>query len=246
MICPPIRCAFGMLAILLMSATATASGVPDIRVPDTWAAPNLFGTVAMQVNQTPYDSKWERAGIGRRGPVPPSDRRRAGPPSFLDLEKVQSDINRRVSFRADPSHLDAGDAWSPASRTLARRSGDCEDYAIAKGQSLLALGFPPKDIYLVIGKHLRLKTAHAILAVRVDSAFWILDNLSRQVVRADRFRNFSPVITFSADRKWVHGYERRSFRRLANTQSRAPGGSADRLFTAKISRSPFPPARLLR
>lgn len=223
--CLSIRCAFAILAFLL--APAAGAAAPVARVSDARAAPHLFGTIALPVTRTPYDAKWARAGISSRRPVYLSDRMRTGSALYLDLAKVNSAINRRVSFRADSSRHEGGDAWSPASRTLARGAGDCEDYAIAKGQSLLALGFPAEDIYLVIGKHLALRSAHAVLAVRVDADFWILDNLSKQVVRADQFRNFVPVITFSADRKWIHGYRSQALRRLADSPARSPIGSAD-------------------
>lgn len=216
---------------LAMSAPLYAAPL-DRKSPDVWAAPHLFGTFALQVARTPYDAKWRLAGIGSRGSFS-----RAAAPVLRDLTRVQRDVNRRVSFRADSPGLGSGDAWSTAAITLARGSGDCEDYAIAKGQSLLALGFLPQSLYLVIGHDLTARSAHAVLVVRVGAKFWVLDNRSSQVVDADRFGDFSPIITLSANRKWVHGYKRGARPRLIIARARSLDLPTNRLSAVKVAQA---------
>lgn len=227
----PLWCAFGVPAFFAVF-TPLYAATPDV------TAPNFFGTMALHVTQTPYDSKWRYAGISSSGPIS-----RAARPALRDLATVQQDINHRVSYRADSPLLGAGDAWSTAAETLARGFGDCEDYAIAKGQALLALGFLPQDLYLVIGNDLALRSAHAILVVHASAKFWVLDNLSNHVVNADQFDNFSPVITLSVDRKWVHGYERGARQRLVNVRAQSLDLPTDRISAIKIAQSTIPSAR---
>lgn len=226
----PIWCAISATAIILAATPLCASSV-NATVPAASSAPNLFGTIALPVAKTALDAKWRHAGFGRRGPSISAEF------GLSDLANVQRDINRRLSFRADSPRVSAGDYWSTAANTLARGSGDCEDYAIAKGQSLVALGFPARDLFLVIGNDLALRSAHAILVVRLGGKFWVLDNLANHVIAADQFRNFSPVITLSADRKWVHGYDRSRSQRPAYASSRSLGLGSDRLAAITVAQT---------
>lgn len=226
----PIWRALGVLAFLSVAAPLYAAS-PDTKVANAWAAPNLFGSVALRVTKTPYDAKWRHAGISRKSPS------KAARPAWRDLATVQREINRRISYRADSQLRGAGDAWSTAASTLALGSGDCEDYAIAKGDSLLARGFLPEDLYLVIGNDLLLRSAHAILVVRIGAKFWVLDNLASQVVSADDFQNFSPIITLSGNRKWVHGYKLGSGRPVYQARQRSTGLPTDRISAVRVAQS---------
>ena len=123
---------------------------------------------------------------------------------------------------------------------MSRGVGDCEDYAIAKAQALLKLGFRAQDLYLVIGNARKLNSYHAILIVRFGGKFWVLDSLSNEVIDANLFRNFDPIITLSADRKWIHGYVKGATQHLTNLarmKSRRPPVSA--LSTVLIAQSTF-------
>ncbi len=236
----PIWCAVSASAFLAMSAPLFAASLD--KGTNAWAVPNLFGTVALPVTRTPYDAKWRHAGFGSPGPFSTLDKNGA-PPSLQALAMVHRDVNRRVTYRADSSRLNAGDTWSTAANTLARGSGDCEDYAIAKGKALLALGFPPQDLYLVIGNYLTLRSAHAILVVRVGARFYVLDNLSGQVVDAEQFRSFSPVMTLSANRKWLHGYERGARPHPVNAPPPSLDLPTERIWAIKVAQFATPTAR---
>lgn len=208
------RCALGA-GMLFACITPLSAAPTQPTTPSDWASPNLFQSVALPVPTTLYDSQWRRAWAGGRGPVATRATNGAEPTALAQLAIVHRDVNQRVSYRADLPGLSVGDSWSTAGATLARGSGDCEDFAIAKAQGLLALGFRPQDLYLVIGNDRNQKARHAILVVRAQSKFWVLDNLSNKVIDADLFRHFDPIITLSADRKWVHGYRKGARERVA-------------------------------
>lgn len=215
------RCALG--AGLLFACIAPLSAAPpQPAYQDNMANPNFFHTVALQVPNTPYDAKWRQAWVGALGPVATYTRGDAEPAALAQLTNVQRNANHRVSHRADPLGLGAGDSSSTGRNTLARESADCEDYAIAKVKPLLALGFRPQDLYLVIGDDRNLMARRAIMVVRSHGKFWVLDSLSSEVVDADLFRDFDPIITLSADRKWVHGYVKGAGERFTTSQRRRP------------------------
>lgn len=233
----PVRCAYSVF-LIIASAAPICAEVPIPRASSVSSAPDLFGTIALPVATTALDAKWRHARFGGRGPST-----RTAQPRLSDLASVQQAINRRLSFRTDPPQVNGGDSWSTAANTLARGSGDCEDYAIAKGQSLVALGFPARDLFLVIGNDLTLRSAHAILVVRLGGRYWVLDSLAGQVVEAEQFRNFSPVITFSGDRKWVHGYDRSKRPRVEYAAARTPDLGTDRLSAIKVAQTAVPKPR---
>jgi predicted transglutaminase-like cysteine proteinase len=99
------------------------------------------------------------------------------------------------------------DRWSGAAETLSRGVGDCEDYAITKLQLLKALGFSEDDLYLSIVKDLVRRADHAVLVVRVDGRFVVLDNNVDRLVDPQEVADYRPVITYAASGKaWLHGY----------------------------------------
>ena len=215
------RCAFGA-GLLFACITPLVAAPPQSAYQGDWANPNFFHTIALPVPTTPYDAKWRQAWAGGFGPVAASTRGDAEPAALAQLASVQRNADHRVSDRADPRGLGAGDPSLMGRNTSARESADCEDYAIAKVKPLLALGFRPQDLYLVIGDDGILMARRAILVVRAQGKFWVLDSLSSAVVDADLFRDFDPIITLSADRKWVHGYAPGAHERLATSQRRRP------------------------
>ncbi len=122
------------------------------------------------------------------------------------LVLVNRSINHMISFRPDSSSWGVTDRWSGAAETLGRSSGDCEDFAITKMQTLAAAGISPKDLYLVVGKDLTRRSDHAVLVVRDGGKFWVLDNGSDEVIADEMYRDFRPVMTLNANGRWLHGY----------------------------------------
>jgi predicted transglutaminase-like cysteine proteinase len=89
---------------------------------------------------------------------------------WRQLETVQGDINARVGYRTDLALYGAEELW-----TVADRQGDCEDYALAKRQALLALGWPVSSLRLAVctvpgGE------GHAVLSVDTNRGVYVLDN----------------------------------------------------------------------
>lgn len=99
-------------------------------------------------------------------------------------------------YKEDIKNWNAAEFWETPYEFL-KKSGDTEDFAIAKYFLLKAAGVPVDDMQIIA---VRLKSlgniGHAILAVRSDSASTlILDNRSPAVVDAKLVKNeFKPVL----------------------------------------------------
>ena len=194
----------------LMTAPATtfamprAAPLPSAPAPRA-GQPDIFGSVAMAVGRTPLDAKW--AAIARSAPAPimsASFLRSARLASALQqAEMVNRWINNRLRFVDDRQ---GRDSWAPASQSLQRGAGDCEDYAIAKMQLLEAAGFDRHAMFLVIARDLVRQADHAVLAVRVGSDLMVLDNMTDRVLPSSEVSDYRPIMSFNAYGRWTHGY----------------------------------------
>lgn len=96
-------------------------------------------------------------------------------------------INRAVDLAISPASDEAQwqvpDRWSAPLDTLRSGRGDCEDYAIVKYAALLAAGIPESDMKIVILTNAFPSEDHAVLAVRVEGEWLILDNRRLALVR---------------------------------------------------------------
>ena len=124
------------------------------------------------------------------------------------LATVNGWFNRRIAFRDDQETWQEGDHWASPMELLDKGQGDCEDYAIAKYFSLLALGTPASRLRLV---YVRLQAgagsegqAHMVLAYypQPGAEPLILDNLVTSVRPASRRPDLTPVFSFNSEGLW--------------------------------------------
>lgn len=96
-------------------------------------------------------------------------------------------INRAVDLAirpvSDETQWGVQDHWSDPLETLRSSSGDCEDYAIVKYVALLAAGLSKDAVKIVVLRNRLPNEDHAVLAVRTDSQWLILDNRTLTLVR---------------------------------------------------------------
>lgn len=90
---------------------------------------------------------------------------------FNDLATVNKLVNDAIS----PKH-DSADIWSPNAS-----AGDCEDYALAKRQQLIDLGWAPSQLLIAVVEDPSLG-AHAVLIARTDRGDLVLDNLTDEIL----------------------------------------------------------------
>jgi len=171
--------------------------------------PDVFGSVALSVGRTPLDQRWRNVARQRVGGAPAAYAASLRARGELErVEAVNRYVNDRVQFVDDSRQYGRADLWAAASDTLRRGRGDCEDYAIAKLQMLRAAGVSDRDLYLVIAKDLVRRADHALLVVRAGGRMLVLDNGTNRILDADDISDYRPVLTFSANGAWTHGYRR--------------------------------------
>jgi predicted transglutaminase-like cysteine proteinase len=106
-------------------------------------------------------------------------------------------INRAINLAIIPTsdlvQWGVVDRWSAPLETFTTRRGDCEDYAIAKYVALQAAGVAPEDIELVVVRNTDTNENHAVVAVRLDGTWVILDNRRLALVPAREIRRATPL-----------------------------------------------------
>lgn len=132
-----------------------------------------------------------------------------GRDELTQLRQINEFFNRRIQFHDDVAIWGETDYWASPLETLDRGQGDCEDYAIAKYFSLLAVGMPVSKLRLVyvraqIGGPNGAVQAHMVLAYYAAAGAepLILDNLITEVRPASRRPDLAPVFSFNSEGLW--------------------------------------------
>jgi predicted transglutaminase-like cysteine proteinase len=110
----------------------------------------------------------------------------------------------RVKYVNDNRNYGQEDYWATLFEFLGRERGDCEDYAIAKYETLRELGWPAKSLRLVVVRDTKLDLNHAILAVYTNEGIYIADNQTKSLVNASSIRHYRPIYSINEDGWWLH------------------------------------------
>ena len=122
--------------------------------------------------------------------------------AMTQLRLVNRAINK-FRYVEDYANWQRADYWATPLQFL-DRSGDCEDFAIAKYMALRELGIPSRDMRIVILRDHARHAMHAVLAVYVDGRPYILDNLRDAVVAADNIMTYEPIYSINEQGWWLH------------------------------------------
>ena len=110
------------------------------------------------------------------------------------LGEINRAINLAIKPVGDLAAHGKTDVWSSPLETLGSRSGDCEDYAIAKFAALLEAGISPENLRLMVVRDSVRSDDHAVVAAKLDGEWLVLDN-RRLVMLADtQLANYSPLL----------------------------------------------------
>jgi len=126
------------------------------------------------------------------------------------LQVVNQFFNQRIAFVTDHVVWGQEDHWASPLEALAKGRGDCEDYAIAKYASLLAVGVAPARLRLVYVRArmpagtVPASQAHMVLAYHANPGDEpvILDNLVSEVLPASARADLTPIFSFSSEGLW--------------------------------------------
>jgi len=167
---------------------------------------DFLASKRLPVRHTSFTNAWQRVRNGGlpRAPLPcllgaprPPRPCHPGRSQYLD--------QRPHSLRRRPETVRTADYWASARDTLRQRAGDCEDIAIAKMQLLAGLGVSRSDMYLTIARDLARNADHALLVVRLDDRYWLLDNATDRLLDASEAHDYRPIMS-SIQTAMLHGY----------------------------------------
>ncbi len=106
-------------------------------------------------------------------------------------------------YVTDPVNWGVPDYWASL-REFLRKDGDCEDYAIAKYETLKQLGWKVADIRIVVVQDENIVVQHAILAVQTAGRTVILDNQIQDVLPDTAIVHYRPFYSLNDAGFWVH------------------------------------------
>ncbi|MFD1747424.1 transglutaminase-like cysteine peptidase [Rhizobium helianthi] len=145
------------------------------------------------------------------------------------LNAVNFAVNGAIRYTTDSDQYGKQDVWSSPSETLARRKGDCEDYALLKMAALAADGVPLKDMSIVVLYDTKRHFYHAVLSVTVQDRHFILDNRREQVLMDKDLPDYQPLFSISEGRGYLHGskIKNQALASIKGFDGVAPGEGAD-------------------
>ena len=125
---------------------------------------------------------------------------------IAEIRQVNRWVNHTIAYREDSALWHKADYWADARSTLRKRAGDCEDIAIVKYQALIGLGFAPSDVYLTIARDLVRDADHALVVVRHDGRYYLLDDSTDELLDGSEPNDYRPMLSFGTE-KWLHGLQ---------------------------------------
>ena len=220
------------------SATATALAPPpaetEAKAPESVqksAYPKIFGTVSFRL---PLKKQENWLSVLRRNAEAPifAEKRQLSRSTTWGqlrdsvqglplLDKLRA-VNRFWNawpYRSDLELWKKQDYWATPAEFL-RRSGDCEDYCIAKYFTLRELGVPADDLRIVVVTETIRGRAHAVLVVFRGQEAYVLDNLSEAVRPMRRVRNYRPHFSVNENGRWMHVQARTPAKKSAGVEKK--------------------------
>lgn len=122
---------------------------------------------------------------------------------LTDLLPAVNEYMNKSTYIVDPVNWGIPDYWATPDEFFLK-DGDCEDYAISKYVTLKRLGVDPGIMRLVILQDENLRAAHAVLAVRHEGVYKILDNQVNAVLSDTQILHYRPVYSLNETGWWLH------------------------------------------
>ncbi len=127
-----------------------------------------------------------------------------------ELQKLHlvNDFFNRLPYVSDVQHWSVADYWATPVETLASNGADCEDFAIAKYFTLLALNVRIEKLkitYVKASSYNPINRSHMVLTYYTtpNAVPLVLDNLIAEIKPATQRRDLTPVYAFNGDGLWL-------------------------------------------
>ncbi|WP_299481212.1 transglutaminase-like cysteine peptidase [uncultured Roseibium sp.] len=169
------------------------------------------------VSISPVSQRWQRAVSELEGTAQDAGRTRHGFRAYsaildqvsplrrgLQIPKVNYMVNRLLAYREDSFLYKKAEYWASPVETLTRRAGDCEDYAILKYALFRDLGVKDEDMRIVVLRDTAARQYHAVLSVRHNGKWLILDNRFSRVRFERDLPHYQALYSVNAAGEWSH------------------------------------------
>jgi len=122
------------------------------------------------------------------------------------LHITNSFVNKNITYSSDLEFWGVKDYWSTPIETLGSGFGDCEDFAIAKFFTLIALGVPEDKLRLMYVRQLTINIPHMVLIYfeQPTSIPLILDNYNKKIKPANARPDLRPIYSFNGSGLWMN------------------------------------------
>jgi len=112
----------------------------------------------------------------------------------------------QLQFTTDQSLWGVSNYWATPVEFIGANAGDCEDFALAKYFSLLAVGVDDKKLRIVMVKSLTLNQYHMVVAYYEHSTSepLILDNIDGNIKLANERKDLIPIYSFNGKQLWLN------------------------------------------
>jgi len=124
-----------------------------------------------------------------------------------ELEKLTlvNEFFNQNGFVSDIKHWQRPDYWATPIEFLSTKAGDCEDFAIAKYITLLALKISNDKLRITYVKASSINQAHMVLTYyeSPESIPLVLDNLIPSIEKASDRPDLIPVYSFNGEGLWL-------------------------------------------
>jgi predicted transglutaminase-like cysteine proteinase len=188
---PVTRCLSAVIPILyVLFFCNKAHAQPGIDEP--------FGLSTMPAAQTAIEATWKELLVEITNDLSIVNDCRENPqscssPAAIELVSIANEgkrheglvrighLNRAANFAIRP-HAD--DKWRSPLAILSRNSGDCKNYAVLKYAMLRELGVSPDALKIIVVEVRSSHQLHAILAVREQGGWLLLDNRTLMLVES--------------------------------------------------------------
>jgi len=126
----------------------------------------------------------------------------------------------QLRFTTDKRLWGLNNYWATPVEFIGVNAGDCEDFALAKYFSLIAIGIADEKLRIVMVKSLTLNQYHMVVAYYATptSEPLILDNIDGRIKKANARKDLIPVYSFNGKQLWLNNEKRQG--RVAGKPSR--------------------------
>lgn len=167
----------------------------------------VLGSRMVPIGRTSFDAQWNRVSAARSDLAPTLAAISRPNLSRSELiASVNSWVNRSIGHAEDRELFGRSDYWADAATTLRLGRGDCEDFALLKMELLAAAGIKREDMMLTLARDLVRRRDHAVLVVKTEEGFLMLDNVGNAPLDGSQSHGYRPVMSLGARQSFLHGY----------------------------------------